>query len=290
MFRVAARSIAAPVHERLGAVPKVGRVLGGGAGGRYVQTETFVVALTAAGVPSMPNGIALVAGEGALGMWQPHEEVIVAAGAIEGRSIAVTWDAGLPPLWDPTPRLDPPPSRDRIRAWGERVLASVGGPIGRRPGAPPVTLPRRESVAEAEPFRTLLSAVRDRDRALAREAAERLVGRGPGLTPEGDDVLAAAAGVVHALGPFVGMSREDQDRFARSLVPPDVVRRTTSLSATLLELAAIGEVIEPLCTLLETEPDGPLLERAVERLRRVGHTSGPAYLTTAGAVAVLLAG
>jgi hypothetical protein len=77
----------------------------------------------------------------------------VAAGGGEAPR-AVAWDPARPPAWDPVP---PPPAWDAagVRALGDWLAARVAVPHV-APGA----------------------------------AASRLLGRGPGLTPEGDDVLA----------------------------------------------------------------------------------------------------
>lgn len=79
---------------------------------------------------------------------------------------------------------------------------------------------------------------------------EGLAGRGPGLTPAGDDVL---AGYVAGLVLFHGRSAEAQQLAAR------VAPRTTALSATLLGHAARGELPEPAHALLERGDVVPLL-------------------------------
>ncbi len=88
-----------------------------------------------------------------------------------------------------------------------------------------------------------------------------LAGLGPGLTPSGDDVL---AGYVAGLVLLHGL-RKRAMRIAEEAVP-----RTTSLSATLLRHAAIGEVPEPVHVLFATGDVRPLLA--------FGHTSGQAWL------------
>lgn len=84
-----------------------------------------------------------------------------------------------------------------------------------------------------------------------------LAGRGPGLTPAGDDLLAGyAAGLVLFHG-----RRDEARRLAAEAAP-----RTTGLSATLLWHAADGELSEPAHLLLERGESAPLLGW--------GHTSG----------------
>ena len=99
------------------------------------------------------------------------------------------------------------------------------------------------------------------ERSLEAIGAE-MIGRGPGLTPEGDDFVAGMAGVLAAAG------RHDD---VAALLGTDLRRRTTALSATLLELAARGMGPEPLQAVLAGKVD------ALSQLLGLGHTSGRAY-------------
>ena len=98
-------------------------------------------------------------------------------------------------------------------------------------------------------------------------AVRHLVGRGPGLTPLGDDVLAGWLAVLWATG------RLDDETTAtvRAALP-----RTTMLSATLLDCALHGEVLPELAAYLSTVegPAEPPRSVAVAALMRVGHSSG----------------
>jgi hypothetical protein len=216
---------ALPVLERLDGRPLT--VAGGGREAAYAELDGFVVALTAPGVPLMPNGVAV--------------ERVPAAGE------RFTVRAG--ETWDPTLRLGDDPHRR-----GTEVLAAL----------------------DAHPPPALVEAVARRDAALAARAGERLIGLGPGLTPEGDDHVAATAAVV-AAGPWPAAEKEE---WLAALVPTDLRRRTTSLSATLLELAAAARVVEPLHGLF-----GPDWREALGRLVRLGHSTGRAYATSAAVAA-----
>ena len=167
------------------------------------------------------------------------------------------------------PRLPNGVAVDRLRE---------GARVGWPPGRPPLWDPR------VEPLRGEAAAVRDLWAWLATRAAppdltlatapERLVGRGRGLTPEGDDVLAGAAIGVRALGPAAGMDAAAVDALARGLCPADVGARTTALSATLLRLAAErGAAPEPAHRLLGDPGDR---EGALADLRRLGSSTGAA--------------
>ncbi len=162
----------------------------------------------------------------------------VAAGAGEAPR-AVAWDPARPPAWDPVP---PPPAWDAagVRALGDWLAARVAVPDV-APGA----------------------------------AAARLLGRGPGLTPEGDDVLAGAAAGVRALAPAAGVAAAGADALVAALVPADARARTGALSATLLALAAGGAAPEPVHRLLAAGPEAAR-ERALADLGRLGASTGRA--------------
>jgi hypothetical protein len=112
----------------------------------------------------------------------------------------------------------------------------------------------------------LVRAVESRDPSLAARVGARLIGRGGGLTPEGDDLVAGVAAVV-ASSPWPGALRE---AWLAALVGDDLRSRTTALSATLLELAVAGMGPEPLQAVLAGDAD------ALSRLVALGHSTGRA--------------
>jgi hypothetical protein len=142
----------------------------------------------------------------------------------------------------------------RLPAVGEEVVASGESwdPTLRLVGDPAALGAHLRRVAGDGPA-DLVRAVETRDPALAAAAGRRLIGRGPGLTPEGDDVLS------------------ENRSWVEALIGTDLRTRTTSLSATLLELAAQGMGPEPLQALLAGDPG------ALDRLLRLGHSTGRAY-------------
>ena len=102
----------------------------------------------------------------------------------------------------------------------------------------------------------------------AHIAVARLLGRGPGLTPSADDLLAGFLVGAWAFGLAVpGIAAA-----IAALAPV----RTTALSAALLWHAARGECVDQLAAVASALcgqlPGGP----AVRRLLDVGHTSGAA--------------
>ena len=126
----------------------------------------------------------------------------------------------------------------------------------------------------------LLPSLRELDRSArpARRVAgaafqrtvDGLLGLGPGLTPAGDDVLAAALVALRA----AGSPRADDLANAVAAAKPDV--RTTLVSAALLRHAAQGQCIPELAAVLRALDGSGNLERALVTLRAVGHTSGDA--------------
>ena len=102
-------------------------------------------------------------------------------------------------------------------------------------------------------------------------AVAGLVGRGAGLTPSGDDALAGALLVAHALG--AGQALADAVR-AR-------LHATTAVSAALLDAAADGYAARPVVTLVDAavaaDPDA--VRRALPAVLAIGHSSGADTVT-----------
>lgn len=100
------------------------------------------------------------------------------------------------------------------------------------------------------------------------ELAARLGGRGPGLTPAGDDVIAGALLAARA-------ARGPEGEPALRAVAASV--RTTEVAAAFLAWAARGQCIEPAHDWL-LAPDAAARARAERRLVAVGASSGAALL------------
>jgi Protein of unknown function (DUF2877) len=186
---------------------------------------------------------------------------------LDGFVVAVT-GPGVP-LMPNGIALTAPPAAGTVRLAGARVWD---------PALPPPPPGRGEQILEALSAAPALDdrlreALATRDPELAARAAGAMIGLGPGLTPEGDDQLAAAAAVVAASWPPI-----QRGPWLRALLPPDLRARTTALSATLLELATAGYTIEPLHALLAP---GDRWHAALQRLLRVGHSTGRAYAVAA---------
>lgn len=158
----------------------------------------------------------------------------------------------------------------RPRGLGTAAPARLAGAVRWLSGrvADPLDAPGRAAVADLV---HALSAG-----AHPQEAVKRLLGRGPGLTPTGDDVLAGALVALIALGaPAAGPLADS----VLALAPTS----TTTVSAALLTHAARGECIPQLADLLDAialdPPEQPVrLPRAAGALLAVGHCSGAGLL------------
>ena len=99
-----------------------------------------------------------------------------------------------------------------------------------------------------------------------------LLGRGAGLTPEGDDVLAGALVTAHATADPRLEEWCDATREALA------TRRTTAVSRGMLHHALDGYATPQLADLLTALCRGGDLAGPLARLRALGHTSGDALL------------
>lgn len=200
----------------------------------------------------LPNGleIAADAAADAFGTVRHGSLVTVGLGQILLKGLTldvVRW-------WDPRPALR------------ETSAAQLATAITNLPTAVPDV--------ESRPLADALS-VGSTEEILA--AAEQLIGRGSGLTPEGDDYLAGALAATRTLGEALG--RADTSPLLDSLAVP-LMRltsiRTTAFSAALLSHAVAGRVAAPAGTLLRALTGRGDVVAGHRDLTRVGHTSGPA--------------
>lgn len=157
---------------------------------------------------------------------------------------------------------------------GAVVVGELTARVGRivPAGAPALARPAASAVRQADALVSTLGRP-DVDPSMAAGLAEPgraeataacLVGRGGGLTPAGDDVLAGFLVAAHAYGfPAPGI---------RDLATSGA--RTTRLAAALLRYAARGESIPELTRFLVALGDGVDVVAATDELLRIGHSSG----------------
>lgn len=168
-------------------------------------------------------------------------------------------------VWDPT--VWPLPTVSGNTLWTNlHLLEEI-----LREEAPPESLARLDHAPAraANALAALKDGLRRRDAGMVADAAGRLAGLGPGLTPSGDDVLAGAL-VALAVRPPA-----DADVLRERMVSA-VAGRTTRISLAYLDAAARGEAGETWHRLLALLPeDSPAgLLPAVRRVMAFGETSG----------------
>ena len=242
--------------------------------------EPRVLAVVTSDAHRLPNAVVVVATRREHPFRSVREggDAFVGDGRIEADALQVRvrrW-------WDPAPALGalaPAVLAAGVRSLEEALTGAgmVGGGLAGHPD--PVELAGRCAAG---------------DLAGAVEAAERIVGLGPGLTPSGDDIL---CGLLVSLRLVGGAVRQGQALPLPGGEPPhpavrsahaavrladwlgaavtaDAGTRTTALAATLLHCAAAGgagaEVAGVLRCVAGQEPPAA----AVRRLLSVGHTSG----------------
>lgn len=173
----------------------------------------------------------------------------------------------------------------RLPSYGDRVsigsgAMSLGGAEVRVGRFTDLTMPRLDRAAAADLLERLAAAggptgSAELDPAALEELTSRpaaalpdVLGRGSGLTPFGDDVVAGLLATLLAAGdPCAGPLVAEVRRSA--------THRTTLLSATLLRRAAAGEVLPEFARLVAAL-DGPPagLAAPLTTLLTIGHTSG----------------
>lgn len=287
MTRSAAQFVAA------GAITGRGRgtVLGSGAGAVYLCLESSVVSVTAARVPLMPNAVSL----------RSHHVPDAPHGTKATVSTAEirfgdAWvDLTGARQWSPDVPRNPTraPAEVSRRAWGVLRAAGIDAPpepsaLARALASPGTGLAVASSDAGESAVARFLDALAARDDAAAAGAARRLLGRGGGLTPEGDDILAGAGAALAAWSRPAGVSDAQGCALRAALAPPDVRARTTALSATLLELAVAGRTSAPLIEVLDLGAGDGSWRAALARLHVLGHSTGRAWALGCAAAGVML--
>jgi hypothetical protein len=282
--------------------PRTGRVSARFESTLHLDVGGFVVAVLPPGAPRMPNGVSVAGALAGPRAPKVGDRVLLTRRGVTAGPVEILWDSDRSGRWDARVARW---SDEQRRGLHERAVAILGAAAATRDSAGGQghadvdDRARRdaESLARAGGFvsddvgaraalESLLAAVRSGDPRHAARAGCELAGRGSGLTPAGDDVLAATALTVTAAGPD-GARRQ---AWLAALVPADLRRLTTSVSATLLELAVRGRGIGPARALLDPRrPHDRRLHRELAVLRGLGHTSGAVYAATIGVVALVLA-
>lgn len=232
---------------RMLAVPGQGQVRAAFPKALYLQVPGGLLALTTTEAPPGPLHVRVAA----LPTARPGCPVLVDATALRVGGHHYGLDA---PVW--SPRLPPSSS-----------LRQAAGAAARWLPEPAPTL----DVGPASRAGLPAGARRALHRADLLTFAALVWGRGPGLTPAGDDVLAGVLLVARATCGRSGTTPRTLWRCAHEA-------RTNEIARAFLACAARGRSIQPAHDLLHglASADRPAVRSAVSRLRGFGSTSGAA--------------
>ncbi|WP_433478399.1 DUF2877 domain-containing protein [Spirillospora sp. CA-142024] len=235
--------------------------------------EPRVLAVVTSDAGRLPNAVVVVATRREHPFRSVREggEAFVGDGRIEADGLNVRvrrW-------WDPSPALggmQPAALARGLRALEAELTAAgaltAAGPAGEG-------LVGGGLAGHPDPA-ALAGACADGDLAGAVEAAERIVGLGPGLTPSGDDILCGLLAALRLVGGAVrhGGTAVWLADWLGAAVTADAGTRTTALAATLLHCAAAGNAGGEVTAVLRCVAGHEPPAAAVRRLLAVGHTSG----------------
>jgi hypothetical protein len=256
------------IRELLDAPRRAGRVIAVFPSAVYVairsSAEPRVLALVSSDAVRLPNAIVVAAGSRDLpfGPVREGDDAWVGDGLVE---ITARIRVKVRRWWDPCPVLGPlSPARlahATLVLTAETAHATGAAPCGLADHPGPALLAAHCAAG---------------DLAHAVDAAERIVGLGPGLTPSGDDILAGLLVALRILGGSVpgGRAAIWLADWLGAAVTAHADTRTTALSATLLHCAAKGQAAIEVAAVLRGIAGQAELRPAVRRLLGAGHTSG----------------
>ncbi len=224
-----------------------GVLLGTSSNAAWIQARGHVLVLGGGNAVRLPNGVTVAKPARAV-QSSRGEPCLVGDGRLEVGSLV----ASVVRWWDPRPVLDPVSSElmSGLMADARKRFACVDdGSLGQ--------------------------ALLDNNPAAVRHAMCGLLGKGEGLTPEGDDVLVGVLAGLRLLGPALGVPGADGMQAAMApIVLTEAPFRTTALSASLLRHAVAGEVADPVAAFLQAITGRGDIAEATDDLRTMGHTSG----------------
>jgi len=267
------------VRDLLRGMRRHGRVLAALPQAIYLEfadpvPEPRVITVSPPDAIRLPN--AIIAGP-----WEVRPEG-PAAGSAEcwaggSRVLAAGLDIRIVRWWDPSPVFGPL-SRARLD-HGSGVLARLYAAAEHAPG-----------LAGQDGPGQLAACCANGDLAGAVEAAEHLVGLGPGLVPSGDSVVSGLLLALRLLGGAIsgGTRAVWLANWLSAAVTSDAAQRTTTLAASLLHCAAKGQAAAEVSAVLLGMAGQEPLEPAASRLLASVQGVDLAWGLVAGCRAALL--
>jgi Protein of unknown function (DUF2877) len=237
--------------------------------------EPRVIAVSPPDAIRLPNAIITGPWEARLPTGRPASAAECWAGG--SRVMACGLDIRIVRWWDPSPVFGPL-SRARLD-HGSGVLARLYAAAEHAPG-----------LAGHDGPGQLAACCASGDLAGAVEAAERLVGLGPGLVPSGDSVVSGVLLALRLLGGAIsgGTRAVWLANWLSASVTCDAAQRTTTLAASLLHCAAKGQAAAEVSAVLLGMAGQEPLERAAARLLAAAQGVDLAWGLVAGCRAALL--
>ncbi len=240
------------IRDALSEPQTPGTVLGTARHAIWLFVDGDVIVASTRDATRLPNGVEVAADAAADAFRSVHHGASVTVGL--GQLLFEELTIDVVRWWNPRPALRPTSTAHLVAAIVDL----------------PTTVPDLETI----PLSAALSAGSP---GAILAASDALIGRGPGLTPEGDDYLAGALAALRTLGDALG--RPDTAAMLNSLTDPLIRHassRTTTFSAALLRHAIDGRVAAPAGSLLRALTGRGDVARSHQYLSSVGHTSGPA--------------
>jgi hypothetical protein len=267
------------VRDLLRGIRRDGRVLAALPQAIYLEfadpvPEPRVITVSPPDAIRLPN--AIIAGPWDLrpGVPVPGSAECWAGGS---RVLAAGLDIRIVRWWDPSPVFGPL-SRARLD-HGSGVLARLYAAAEHAPG-----------LAGQDGPGQLAACCASGDLAGAVEAAEHLVGLGPGLVPSGDSVVSGVLLALRLLGGAIsgGTRAVWLANWLSAAVTSDAAQRTTTLAASLLHCAAKGQAAAEVSAVLLGMAGQEPLEPAASRLLASVQGVDLAWGLVAGCRAALL--
>jgi hypothetical protein len=229
----------------------------------YLRHRDGLIAVVTRDGVHLPNALVLreVAAASPLRGCHVHQRGVVGNGRLELGHLELS----VARWWRPRPALADVDagSLARTLADAQRHLARIADPL-------PDHL--------AAPFGRFVAALGAGRAPAALAAGRQLVGRGPGLTPAGDDLVAGLVAAALLLAPAVSGAGPAALAAVAGEVGTSLAASsadaTTAVSAALLRHAVVGEVARPVADLLVALTGRGALAPAVDGLVSVGATSG----------------
>jgi hypothetical protein len=267
------------VRDLLRGIRRNGRVLAALPQAIYLEfadpvPEPRVITVSPPDAIRLPN--AIIAGP-----WEPRsgglENGSTECWAGGSRVMAAGLDIRIVRWWDPSPVFGPL-SRARLD-HGSGVLARLYAAAEHAPG-----------LAGQDGPGQLAACCASGDLAGAVEAAEHLVGLGPGLVPSGDSVVSGVLLALRLLGGAIsgGIRAVWLANWLSAAVTSDAAQRTTTLAASLLHCAAKGQAAAEVSAVLLAMAGQEPLEPAASRLLASVQGVDLAWGVVAGCRAALL--